>query len=454
MPDLYRHPIEAVAPGSIAAELELQPGDTLLSIDGQPVQDALDYRFFCHAEALVMEVEKGPGPYIGEVWELDIEKEPEEDLGLTFSSSLMDNTRECVNRCIFCFVAQQPTGLRPSLYVRDDDVRLSFLTGNYVTLTNVDDAELDRIIRYRMSPIRVSVHAACEELRVRMMGTPRAAGLMPKLRKLAHAGIELHFQVVLCKGINDGAHLDETIAALVDIGAKCKTSSLAVVPAGLTRHREGLPFIPPFSAEDAAAVLAQVQAWQEKCRQRMGTAFVFAADEWHVLAPREWRPPYTHYEDFPQLDNGVGLISLFVHQFAEALRKAAREWEVARPAPVAGIVTGVAAAPLMRAAAALFMSQFPGPRVYVFAIENHFFGPQVTVSGLLTGQDIISQLRGQLDGIPHQMSLFLPPQVFRAGTETLLDGTTRADIQDALGVTVVAGDADGGGFCRQLMGLR
>jgi len=388
------HKIIDVENNSIAAELEIEPGDKLLSINNQKITDVLDYRFMIQNEELTLEIEK-PNK---EIWEIEIEKDETEDLGIIFESGLMDKQRACNNRCIFCFVDQMPKGLRPSLYFKDDDPRLSFLSGNYVTLTNLTQAEAERVARYHLSPLHISVHAADTDLRCKMMGNPKAGKLFEHLQLFYDAGITMHFQIVLVKDVNDGLALDNTIAALAKLG-----SSLSVVPVGLTKYRDGLYPIKPFSKEDAVTVIRQVSNWE---------GFAYCSDEWYINADIPM-PDYEYYGDFPQLENGVGMWALFEQEhrlFPES----------------AGIVTGVAAQNLIKKLA-------PDSKIYV--IKNDFFGHQVTVSGLLTGQDIVAQVgkKAVQDGCK---TLILPRNMFRDGTECTLDDMTREEIERQVGVKV------------------
>ena len=389
-----KHKIIEVRPGSIADELNIEPGDSLLLINGNKIADVLDYRFMIQDEYLIVEIEKSDG----EIWELEIEKDEMEDLGFIFESSLMDNQRACTNHCIFCFIDQMPKELRPSLYFKDDDPRLSFLTGNYVTLTNLSQAEAQRIARYHLSPLHISVHAADPVLRCKMMGNPKAGKLFEHLKLFHSAGITMHFQIVLVKGVNDGQALDDTISALQKLG-----SSLSVVPVGLTKHRVGLYPIEPFTKEEAAEVIKQVSKWK---------GFAYCSDEWYIKAGIKM-PDYEYYNDFPQLENGVGMWALFEREFKGFPKNS-------------GIVTGEAAQDLMRKLA-------PESKVYV--VKNDFFGENVTVSGLLTGRDIVVQV-GKMAKEDGCKVVFLPENMFRAGTECTLDDMTREEIERELGVRV------------------
>ena len=399
-----KHEIKEILPGSIAQELEIEPGDRLLSINNKSIADVLDYRFMTYEEELTLEVEKPDG----EIWELEIEKDESEDIGLVFESGLMDEMRICRNRCIFCFMDQLPKDMRKSLYLKDDDIRLSFLSGNYVTLTNLSEGEADRIARYHLSPLHISVHAADSGLRRKMLNNADAGRLFEHLRIFKDAGITMHFQIVLCKGINDGAALDATIGALFDLGSGA--GSISVVPAGLTKHREGLYPLEPFSREDAAAVIGQVERWN---------AQVYCADEWYIRAGLTM-PAYGYYGDFPQLENGVGMCAMFERECSTGQR--------IRPVGF-GIVTGEAAQGLIR-------KIFGSERVYV--VRNDFFGHTITVSGLLTGRDIVAQVgeKARQDGCA---GLVLPENMFRAGTEIALDDMTRGEIEGNLGVPVRVG---------------
>ncbi|MCL2387329.1 MAG: DUF512 domain-containing protein [Defluviitaleaceae bacterium] len=453
------HEIIEVLPDSIAHELEISAGDILLSINGKKIIDVLDYRFVVLSEELLLEIQKAAQPpEQGEIWELEIEKDADEDLGLVFKSPLMSEKRHCRNKCVFCFVDQQPPNLRPSLYIKDDDPRLSFLHGNYVTLTNLSMEEIQRIASYHLSPLRISIHTIDLDLRKKMMNYENAVDLLEALRILGDAGIEMHFQVVLCKGLNDGVKLEDTIFELLHFikGAK----SLAIVPAGLTRHREGLYPLEPFTPEDAKSVIKSIEFWQEVSSIDDDTCFVFAADEWYIMSNTPL-PKYEHYEDFPQLDNGVGMLRQFENQWqrqrhsrVSPLACTQGEGCVSKPYSVEeagravhiGIVTGYAAAAFMRGLADDFEQSQPNVKISVHAIRNDFFGENITVSGLLTGGDIINQLKNHTTAD----ILFLPENAFRANTEIMLDGITREQLSNALGIPISIGNANGGKFHEQL----
>jgi len=452
---MKKHKIISVSKNSIAREMDLEPGDFLLTINGHEVKDILDYRWLIAEENLLVEVQKP----CGEVWELEIEKDSDEDLGLTFAYGSMGEDRRCANACIFCFVDQQPPGLRESLYVKDDDFYQSFALGNYITLTNLVQEDINQIIKHRLSPMRISVHAGDMALRQMMMGSDRAGGLFEILEQFYKADIDMHFQVVLCKGINDGNQLDSTIERLLTLGDRAR--SLAVVPVGLTKYREGLYPLEAFSQEDAKKVITQVEDWQARLQNERGGRFVFAADEWYVLAGQKL-PGYKDYEDFPQLDNGVGMMALFESEFLHELegipgqaRNDGNRKQISiqnsdkhyvKPLCI-GIVTGHAAGDFMGQLAKRFTDSFPNITIYIHVIRNDFYGSGVTVSGLVTGCDIISQLEGHCEGLD---VLFIPGNAFRAGSNDMLCGATLEDVAQALGVETIKGSADGGEFCRQI----
>ena len=438
-----KHEISAVMHGSIAHELDILPGDFLLTINGERIKDALHYNFLTEAEELTLEIEKASEPCL---WELEIEKDPDEELGLVFTRPNMSPTRKCRNKCVFCFVAQQPLGLRRSLYVKDDDFWLSYLMGNYITLTNLDDGDIQRMAHFHLSPLRISVHAADMDLRQKMMGNKKAGDLFKILDVFSDAGIEMHFQAVICRRLNDGEKLKETIDRLSrQPGAK----SLAIVPAGITRHRDGLYPLTQFSQDEAAAVINIVEGYKKR-------GFVFAADEWYIMA-KMFLPNLFYYRDFPQLDNGVGMIRLFEKEFNTALMHSKRRIPLEagdKAKKTIGIITGQAAAEFMQTLADKFEAHHPNVKINIHAIKNNFFGELITVSGLLTGQDIIGLLAQPKENIStadiSEGVIFLPQNALRDGTEIMLDGMTVKQLSAALGIPVKIGNSNGGEFCRQL----
>ena len=413
----HRHIIKSIEPGSIAEELGIEKGDILLAINDQEVEDVFDYHFYVNDEQLVLTIEKPDG----EEWELEIEKDYEEDLGIEFEQGLMDEYRSCRNKCIFCFIDQMPEGMRDTLYFKDDDSRLSFLQGNYVTLTNMSDHDIDRIIRYHLEPINISFHTTNPELRCQMLHNRFAGEALRKVDRLYEAGIEMNGQIVLCRGINDGEELERTIRDLS--GYLPCLQSVSVVPVGLTRYRDGLYPLEPFTPEDARKVLEVVRRWQDELYEKWGTHFIHAGDEWYLLAGEDM-PPQERYDGYLQLENGVGMMRLLEDEFREAFEKLPGD-EMPREVSVA---TGKLAYPLICSMAEKLKSRYPGTVIHTYQIENRFFGERITVAGLVTGQDLKEQLSGKKLG----KALLLPCNMFRSQEEVFLDDMTLDELKDAL----------------------
>lgn len=422
--------IEGVAPGSIFEELEIEKGDTLLTINGMPVADIMDYRYLQADEELMIEIEK-PG---GEIWELDVEKDFEEDLGLVFDENMLE-TRTCKNNCVFCFIDQMPPGMRETLYVKDDDERLSFLLGNYVTLTNLTEAEMERIVRYRIMPINISVHTTNPELRCAMLHNRFAGSIVESLRYFADNGIGMNGQIVLCPGYNDRDELSRTLNDLM--GFYPQMASVSVVPVGLSKYREGLAKLDKFDAEGARETLSIIGSVQAQMRSQYGTNFVYASDEFFLLAG-EALPDSSYYDGFPQIENGVGMMT----DFKEGLDAALSEACVVRGNGVSqkvGIITGRLAADFMRDCAQK-ASAVCGVELSVYPVTNDFFGEDITVSGLITGADIIRQVPPGAD------RYLIPENMVRSHTHDLLDDVTTEDIEKALQAEVRIVPVDGAAF--------
>ena len=413
----HRHIIKSIEPGSIAEELGIEKGDVLLSINDQEIEDVFDYHFYVNDEQLVLTIEKPDG----EEWELEIEKDYEEDLGIEFEQGLMDEYRSCRNKCIFCFIDQMPKGMRDTLYFKDDDSRLSFLQGNYVTLTNMSDHDIDRIIRYHLEPINISFHTTNPELRCQMLHNRFAGEALRKVDRLYEAGIEMNGQIVLCRGINDGEELERSIRDLA--GYLPYLQSVSVVPVGLTRYRDGLYPLEPFTPEDARKVLEVVRRWQDELYEKWGTHFIHAGDEWYLLAGEDM-PPQERYDGYLQLENGVGMMRLLEDEFREAFEKLPGD-EMPREVSVA---TGKLAYPLICSMAEKLKSRYPGTVIHTYQIENRFFGERITVAGLVTGQDLKEQLSGKKLG----KALLLPCNMFRSQEEVFLDDMTLDELKYAL----------------------
>ena len=440
------HVIGFVEPDGIGAELGIEPGDKLLQINNEDIGDIFDYQFLVQDEHLDMLIEKPDG----EQWLLDIDKDFDEDLGIEFENGLMDDYKSCSNKCIFCFIDQMPKGMRPTLYFKDDDSRLSFLQGNYVTLTNMSDADIDRILKYHLSPINVSFQTTNPELRCKMLGNRFAGEALKKVDRLCakDSGIVLNGQIVLCKGVNDGAELERSITDLTKYIPNLQ--SVSVVPVGLSKYRDGLYPLEPFDGEDAAQVIDLIESWQKKVYAEHGIHFIHASDEWYFLAGRDF-PEAERYDGYIQLENGVGMMRLFIDEFEEAFSRAiaTRSKEIAAVNRHISMATGRLVYPVIRDLAAKAMQICPGLKVDVYEIINEFFGERITVSGLLTGQDIIGQLRGRDLG----EMLYLPQNLLRSGDDFLLDDVRVPDIERELNVPVGIAGCDGYEFVADLYGF-
>lgn len=415
------HLIAQVQEGSIAEELELEAGDILIAVNDQEIEDVFDYEFLCRDTYLEMLVQKADG----EEWLLEVEKDEEEDMGLVFESSLMSDYRSCTNKCIFCFIDQMPPGMRETLYFKDDDTRLSFLQGNYVTLTNLKDKDIDRIIRYRLAPINISVHTTNPKLRCEMLHNRFAGALLEKIDRLYEAGVEMNGQIVLCKGVNDGAELERTLSDLSKYVPVME--SLSVVPVGLTKYREGLYPLEPFEKEDALAALEIIEKWQKKFLAEHGLRFVHASDEFYILAERPI-PPEEEYEGYIQLENGVGMVRLLLDEVTKSLAGLTGDDRQVHISAACGCLI----APFMEQIAAQIRETFPNVRLDIHPITNYFFGERITVSGLITGGDLISQLKGKDLG----EKLLIPVNMLRSGETVFLDDITIAEVETALQVPV------------------
>ncbi|MGL5514490.1 MAG: DUF512 domain-containing protein [Sporomusa sp.] len=416
----YKGIVSDVKQDSIGAEIGIEPGDRLLEVNGEAVQDIIDLSFALAEEEVELLIEHTSG----EQELITLEKEFDEDLGLEFESAVFDKVRQCANKCIFCFVDQMPAGMRDSLYIKDDDYRLSFLYGNFVTLTNLGPQDLSRIARLHLSPLYVSVHTTNGELRSKMLGNRQAGKIMEQLNLLVDKSIEFHTQVVLCPGFNDGEQLEKTIHDLYAMSPS--VLSMAIVPVGLTRYRDHCHPLAAFSAKEANQVIDLVDKWQMKCRQATGKSFVYLADEFYVTAGRAI-PNYELYDGFPQLENGVGLVRSFL-----------TEWEN-QPVAATGyterhyldVVCGVSAEKILTPL--LTRLSLPNLEVRVVSVENDFFGRKVTVTGLLTGGDIIKTLRS-LPG--PRTGVIIPGVALRKGEHIFLDNTTPDTVAAELDVPV------------------
>ena len=433
--------IPSVEPGSPARRARIHKGDTLISINGNAITDVLDYRFYMtdeHLEILLCDQEKKLRTVV-------VEKDEYDDLGLEFETYLMDRQMGCKNACIFCFVDQTPPGMRKSLYFKDDDTRMSFLFGNYTTLTNLKEGDIQRIIKMHISPINISIQTMNPALRVQMMKNPFAGESLKFVRMLTEGGIKINTQIVLCPGYNDGEQLEYSLSELAKLGPNVQ--SIAVVPVGLTRYREKLTPLRGFFPQEAVEVVKTMERWGEYFCKEYGTRTAYASDEFYILAGKDF-PPYEFYEDFAQLENGVGMMTLMQHDFAQALKEAQLEQSPA--AHRCTIATGQLAYPMMQDFAERVQQAFPQVQVQVKKIRNDFWGPTITVAGLITGQDLLAQL----EGLDLGSELLIPANMLRHEQDRFLDDLTLEQVQETLGVPVLPVENDAFELLARMLGSR
>ncbi len=465
---MTEHLIDRVADNSIAKELGIRPGDILLSVNGQDIEDIFDYQYQCENVSLDITIKHtgsdndgADDPDINEqshdtsVITYHVEKDEDADLGLVFSEGLMDDYRHCSNKCIFCFIDQNPPGMRDTLYFKDDDARLSFLQGNYITLTNMSDHDVDRIIKYRLQPVNISFHTMNPELRCRMLNNRFAGEALKKAERLFEAGITMNGQIVLCKGVNDGSELEYSLSKLYEYVPLLE--SLSVVPVGLTKYRDGLYPLLPFEKEDALDVIKIIERWQKKAYTEKGTHFVHASDEFYITGEVEL-PEEDTYDGYLQIQNGVGMMRSYINEFDDAIEEASCDYALNIPqGSIMGkikrtvasrrygkikhekltLICGRLGEKYIRLMAKKAQDLFPCKDITVLPIDNRFFGERITVTGLLTGQDIIGQCREyQKAGGDLGSRLLMSNCILRSGTDTLLDDVTVKDIEDALQVQV------------------
>lgn len=454
------HVISQILENSIAEEMGIESGDRLLQINGNDMIDVFDYQFFIQEEYIEVVIEKQNQ----EEWILEIDKEYYEDLGIVFENGLMDEYRSCKNKCIFCFIDQMPQGMRETLYFKDDDSRLSFLQGNYVTLTNMSDEDIDRIIRYRLEPINISFQTTNKQLRCSMLNNRFAGDALKKVDKLYEAGIAMNGQIVLCKGVNDGKELIKSIEDMLRYAPVLE--SVSIVPVGLSKYRDNLYPLEPFTKEDANEVLTIIHNYQTEAFQKHGIHFVHAGDEWYILAGQQL-PDEGSYDGYLQLENGVGMLRLLLDEFEagyqiEKLKidKHITNKQVSNTkipdntvvdsqlAYTCSIATGHLAYPYIKHMAERMMELYPKLTIYVYPITNDFFGENITVSGLLTGQDIIKQLKGKELG----QTLLLPQNVQRSGEDVFLDDITLSEMESALQVKIDIVKSSGQELIRKMKG--
>ena len=444
------HVIKEIIKNSIAEEIGLKPGDAILNINGNQLEDIFDYQYQVEEEHLDILVQKADGSE--QIYQ--VEKQEDEDLGIIFENGLMDEYRSCHNKCIFCFIDQMPKGMRKTLYFKDDDSRLSFLQGNYVTLTNMSDHDLDRIIQYHLSPINISFQTMNPELRCMMLHNRFAGDALKKVDRLYEAGIGMNGQIVLCKGVNDGQELAYSIQKLMEYIPALE--SVSVVPVGLSKYREGLYHLEPFEKEDALDVIHMIHGFQEKCMEQYGFHFVHASDEWYLLA-EEPIPQEEAYDGYLQLENGVGMIRLLLNEFQQETQRIKRHlllerlkcrWNWKGKKREISLATGKSAYPYILSMAEQLEELFPGLRVHVYEIINDFFGEHITVSGLIVGKDLIEQLQEKELG----NRLLIPQSMVRVEENVFLDDVTVGEVEKTLQVPVDIVKSSGCDFVNSILG--
>ena len=443
------HVIKEVYPGSIAEEMEIEPGDVLLSINNEEIGDVFDYRYLIKDEYVEAVIRKPDG----EEWLLEIDKEYDDDLGLEFENGLMSDYRSCSNKCIFCFIDQMPPGMRETLYFKDDDSRLSFLQGNYITLTNMKERDIERIIRMQLAPINISVQTTNPELRCKMLHNRFAGETLKYMQMLYDGHVEMNGQVVCCKGVNDGEELVRTRDDLA--GFLPFLRSVSVVPAGITKYRDGLFPIGLFTAGEAGEVIDLIESRQQGYYEEYGLHFIHASDEWYITAGRDF-PEEERYDGYIQLENGVGMMRLFINEFNEAFEAllGSPEYETLTETldRTLTIATGKLTGPTIRGFAEQLMRAFPRLRIHVYDIRNDFFGETITVSGLVTGQDLIRQLKERKEaGEDLGGALHIPSNMLRVGEQVFLDDVTVQDVERELNMRVVPVEPGGNEFIQAIL---
>ncbi len=436
---MRKHIIKDIVPGSIAEEMEIEPGDYLVSINDEEIKDILDYKFQIFDEYITLVIEKKNG----EEWDLEIEKEANEDLGIIFPEQLIEKPRSCANKCIFCFMDQLPDKVRNTLVFKDDDFRLSFITGNYVTLTNSGYKDLDRIIRYHLSPINISVHATDPEVRSMMLNNKTAYKVMEYIKYLTEHDIKINAQIVLCPNINDGKVLDKTIKELSEYAPNLQC--IAIVPVGLTKYREGLYPLTVFDKEGASRTIDQINGWQAKFREKYGFNLVYLADEFYVKAEREI-PEFKDYDDFPQLGDGIGMLAYFKKNFDSYLKR----FKPKKVNKVVSIASGKIVYNFMRARMDELEKKFEGLKINLYPIENTFFGPEITVTGLITGGDLITQLKDKELG----EYLILCGDMLKDDADIFLDDVTLDEVKEKLNIEIKVNNDGGIGIIKDILGVR
>lgn len=439
---MKRHIIDGIEEGSIAQELEIEAGDVLLAINDKEIEDIFDYQYLVEDEYLEILIEKKNG----EEWLLEVEKEQDEDLGLLFGESLMDNYRNCHNKCVFCFIDQNPKGMRETIYFKDDDTRLSFLQGNYVSLTNLKEKDIKRIIQYKLAPINISVHTTNPELRCKMLNNRFAGNVLKYIDMLYEAGIPMNAQIVLCKGLNDGDELERTLNDLIKYAPILE--SVTIVPVGLTKHRDGLCQLESFNKQDAINLIEMVNKYQDIAVDKFGVHFVHASDEWYINANVPI-PSEENYDGYGQLENGVGMVRLMHSEIDNSIEDYLEQnnGNIYEDSKKVSIVCGMLVKDYMVKATDKIKKVAPNVDIQVYPIRNDFFGEKITVTGLLTGGDIVAQLKRKDLGD----ALMLPCNCLKADEDIFLDDMTLEEFQNALQVPVIIVQSSGIDFLSSII---
>lgn len=437
------HLIKEVYPDSIAEEMEIEVGDTLLTINNEEIEDVFDYRYLIKDEFIEVLIRKQDG----EEWLLEIDKDYDDDLGIEFDNSLMSDYRSCSNKCMFCFIDQMPPGMRETLYFKDDDSRLSYLQGNYITLTNMQQKDVDRIVRMHLAPINISVQTTNPELRCKMLHNRFAGDKLKFLETLYENHIEMNGQIVLCKNVNDGKELERSIDDLSKYLPFMR--SVSVVPAGITKYRESLYPLELFNKQEAGAVIDMIESRQNEFYEKYGLHFIHVSDEWYITAERDF-PEEDRYDGYIQLENGVGMMKIFVDEFNEALDKIKNDINFQKKMNVSRTITmatGKLTYPTIKNFASQIMEIFPMIQINICCIRNDFFGETITVSGLITGQDLIKQIKERKDNGENLGDVLqIPSNMLRMGEQVFLDDVSVSDVEKALGMKVVAIESGGQEF--------
>lgn len=428
--------IEDIIVGSIADELGINSGDILISINGIVVKDVIDYKYLISDDYIIMKIQNPSG----EIWEFEIEKDYNEDMGIVFTNPLIDKAKTCKNKCMFCFIDQLPPNMRDTLYFKDDDSRLSFLQGNFITLTNMSNEEIDRIIKYKLSPINVSVHTTNPELRIKMLKNKNAGRVYEILKRFHKANLEVNCQIVLVPGVNDGSELENTIDDLSKLHSTIH--SVAIVPVGITKYRKNLEIIKPFNYETSTKLINTVKSMQDRYLLEIGSRFVFASDEFYCLSKIEL-PSYNTYEGFPQYENGVGLMKSFDFEIEEVLEGMDSIKHIKYKIIIA---TGTLAFDYMNKIVSKIKLKFDNLDITVVPIKNNFFGDTITVSGLITGNDLVSQLKGYKDAD----IIYIPNSMLRNGEDIFLDNLSLEEVTKILGIKIKPCIVDGYKFIETL----